>query len=242
MNPIKYLFKRLKQKTFKDEVYFVLGIKISKIQLYQSALQHKSVFDPSVPNNERLEYLGDAILGAIVAEYLFKKYPTKDEGFLTEMRTKMVNRNHLNSLALQIGIDKLLKFNRSDFSIRNSQIFGNTLEALVGAIFLDKGYKRTYYVIMRKMIIPFVSIDDLEATQINIKNKLISWANREGKAVAFEDDLTLKKNIYAKQFNINLFIDGKLVAKGGGQNKKEACEEAAQIAYEEVVVQASNEQ
>ena len=119
-----------------------MGYTPSNIFLYKTALTHRSVKETSDENNERLEYLGDAVLSAIVADYLFRRYPYKEEGFLTEMRSKMVNRQQLNEIAVKMGLKKITVYNKSDASLKVSQIFGNTLEALVGAIYLDKGYKK----------------------------------------------------------------------------------------------------
>ena len=127
--------------SFKKNLKNVLGFSPGKITLYKTALTHRSVRETSDENNERLEYLGDAILSGIVADYLFKKYPYKEEGFLTEMRSKMVNRNKLNEIAIKMGLKKITYFNKFDNSLKMSQIFGNTLEAIVGAIYLDKDRK-----------------------------------------------------------------------------------------------------
>ena len=154
----------------------VLGFKPGKLELYTTALSHRSVKDTAEENNERLEYLGDAILSAVVADYLFMRYPKKGEGFLTEMRSKMVNRQMLNDIAVKMGVKKITQFNKIDSSLKNSQIFGNTLEALVGAIYLDKGYKATLKWVTKRIILPHLLLDDLEAQDINIKNKLIGWA------------------------------------------------------------------
>ena len=132
----------------------MLGFAPGKSALYRAALTHRSVRDSADENNERLEYLGDAILSGIIADFLFKKYPYKEEGFLTEMRSKMVNRNKLNEIAIKMGIKKITLFNKFDNSLKISQIFGNTLEALVGAIYLDKGFRKTQQWVLERMIIP----------------------------------------------------------------------------------------
>jgi len=156
------------------------------VALYERALSHRSISEDVAENNERLEYLGDAVLGTIVADYLFKKYPYKDEGFLTEMRSKMVNRHQLNDIAIKMGLKNLTRFNTADNALRNSQIFGNTLEALVGAIYLDKGYEKTRQWIMTQILTPYLSVDELEQVEINLKNKLIGWAGRNNKDIQFE--------------------------------------------------------
>ena len=128
--------------SFRKQLRNVLGFVPGNAVLYKTALTHRSVKESSDQNNERLEYLGDAILSAIIADFLFKKYPYKEEGFLTEMRSKMVNRVQLNDIAVKMGLRKISYFNKFDGSLKMSQIFGNTLEAVVGAIYLDKGYDK----------------------------------------------------------------------------------------------------
>ena len=131
MQLIRNLFKSVKKSSFDKQVENVLGIKPGNIILYNTALSHRSVKDTPDENNERLEYLGDAVLSGIVADYLFKRYPYKGEGFLTEMRSKMVNRQQLNDIAVKMGLKKITLYNKFDNSLRSSQIFGNTLEAVI---------------------------------------------------------------------------------------------------------------
>jgi ribonuclease-3 len=184
-------------------------------------------------NNERLEYLGDAVLSAIVADYLFKRYPYKGEGFLTEMRSKMVNRQQLNDIALKMGLKKLTFYNKFDNSLKGSQIFGNTLEALVGAVYLDKGYAKTSNWVLKQIVIPHMFVDDLELIDINLKNKLIGWANKNGKALAFE--LVQEKMEGSRRlFTINAVLDGEMLSQGKGYNKKDASQVAAQLAVEKL--------
>ena len=182
-------------------------------------------------NNERLEYLGDAILSGVVADYLFMRYPYKGEGYLTEMRSKMVNRQTLNTIALKMGIKKVTQYNRSDNSLKTSQIFGNTLEALVGAIYLDRGYVNTKKWIFRRIIMPHLFMEDLEALEINHKNKLYGWANRNGKTLEFET-LDEKLENGRRMFRVGAVVDGKVVSEGKAFNKKDASQIAAQSAVE----------
>ena len=130
-------------KEFKKQLHNVLGFIPENLNLYKTALSHRSIREGADENNERLEFLGDAVLSSLVGHYLFMRYPYKDEGFLTEMRSKMVNRNQLNDIALKMGLKKITFYNKFDSSLKISQIFGNTLEAVVGAVYLDKGYKKT---------------------------------------------------------------------------------------------------
>jgi ribonuclease III len=211
----------------------VLGIKPGNLTLYQMALSHRSVKETADENNERLEYLGDAILGAIVADYLFRRYPYKGEGFLTEMRSKMVNRQHLNEIALKMGLKKITLYNKFDNSLKSSQIFGNTLEAVVGAVYLDKGYKKTRNWVLTHIVIPHMFVDDLEAIDINLKNRLIGWASKNNKVLEFE---TIQEKMEGgrRVFTIAIVIDGDNIAEGKGYNKKDASQAAAQVAVEKL--------
>jgi ribonuclease-3 len=196
-------------------------------------LTHRSVKEKATENNERLEYLGDAILGGIIADYLFKKYPYKGEGFLTEMRSKMVNRQMLNDIAIKMGLKKLTAFNRHDNSLKSSQIFGNALEALVGAIYIDKGYAATKQWVLKKLIIPHLFMEDLENTEINQKNKLYSWANKGGRQLEFET-LDERMENGRRFFTVAAVVDGEVIAQGKAFNKKDASQIAAQQAVEKL--------
>ncbi|MDB5230987.1 MAG: rnc [Chitinophagaceae bacterium] len=211
----------------------MLGIKPGKLPLYYVALSHRSVKESAQENNERLEYLGDAILSAIIADYLFKRYPYKGEGFLTEMRSKMVNRQKLNDIAVKMGLKKLTLYNKFDNALKASQIFGNTLEALVGAVYLDKGYKYTKGWVLKSIIVPYLFVDDLELVDINLKNKLIGWASKNGRVLEFE---TVEEKMEGgrRVFTIAAVLDGEQVAKGKGYNKKDASQIAAQQAIEKL--------
>lgn len=220
-------------KTLKSQVKNVLGVSAGKILLYETALSHRSVKEGAEENNERLEYLGDAVLSAIIADYLFKKYPYKGEGFLTEMRSKMVNRQQLNDIAIKMGLKKLTMYNKFDNSLKSSQIFGNTLEAIVGAIYLDKGYLYTKQWVNKRIILPYLFVDDLEQIDINLKNKLIGWASKNGKALEFET-LDEKMEGSRRVFTIAAVLDGEVIAKGKGYNKKDASQVAAQQAIEKL--------
>ena len=211
----------------------MLGFTPGKAVLYKTALTHRSLKEGSDENNERLEYLGDAILSAIIADFLFKKYPYKEEGFLTEMRSKMVNRTTLNEIALKMGLKKITNFNKFDNSLRISQIFGNTLEAVVGAVYLDKGFNKTKLWVMERIILPHLFMEDLENLEINHKNKLYGWANKNGKNLEFE---TMDERIEGgrRLFTIGAVVDGTLLAEGRAYNKKDASQIAAQIAVEKL--------
>jgi len=225
----KQFFKEKVGASFKKQLKNVLGFSPNNISLYKTALTHRSVRENADENNERLEYLGDAVLSALVADYLFMRYPYKEEGFLTEMRSKMVNRQQLNEIAMRMGLKKITLYNKSDGSLKISQIFGNTLEALVGAIYLDRGYKKTAKWVTERIILPHMFIDDLELLEINHKNKLYGWANKNGKVLEFE---TVEERVEngRRLFTIAAVVDGNKIAEGKAFNKKDASQIAAQMA------------
>ncbi len=230
MQFIKDFFKsKTNNREFKKQLSNVLGFTPGEITLYKTALSHRSVREGADENNERLEFLGDAVLSSIVAHYLFKKYPYKGEGFLTEMRSKMVNRQKLNDIALKMGLKKITFYNKYDNALKISQIFGNTLEALIGAVYLDKGYAGTHKWVEKYIIMPHMFMDDLEDVEINIKNRLYGWANKNGKALEFET-LDEKFENGRRLFTIGATVDGELIAEAKGYNKKDASQIAAQLA------------
>ena len=218
---------------FESNLRNILGYSPGDIKLYKTALSHRSIKEGSDQNNERLEFLGDAVLSAVVADYLFKKYPYKGEGFLTEMRSKMVNRATLNDIAVRMGLKKITLYNKGDSSLKIWLIFGNTLEALLGAIYLDLGYKKTQRWILKNVIVPYLFMDDLEALEINHKNKLYGWANKNGKNLEFETiDERLENG--RRLFTIGAVVDGEVIAEGKAFNKKDASQIAAQVAVEKL--------
>ena len=211
------------------ELQALLGFTPSNLAVYELALSHRSNNLNTEENNERLEFLGDSILGAIISEHLFVKYPTKGEGYLTDMRSKIVNRKTLNDIGIKIGLKTLMKFNNQDYFLRDSQIFGNALEALIGAIYIDKGYAVTRTFIRRRILLPFVDIELLESLEVNTKNRLIGWATKFGKKIEFT---TIEEKIERgrKVFTIGVEIDGELITQSTANNKKDASKVAAENA------------
>jgi ribonuclease-3 len=230
---IQNWLKSKKNSQLEKQLQNVLGIKPGNYSLYYTALSHRSIKENTDENNERLEFLGDAVLSTVIADYLFKRYPYKGEGFLTEMRSKMVNRQQLNDIALKMGVKKLTLYNKFDSFLKSSQIFGNTLEALVGAVYLDKGYKKTQRWIVKQIILPYVFVDDLEQIDINLKNRLIGWASKNGKKLEFET-LHEKMEGNRRVFTMAVVLDGDILAQGKGYNKKDASQVAAQSAIEKL--------
>ena len=218
---------------FEKNLRNILGYTPGNLQLYKTALSHRSVKEASDQNNERLEFLGDAVLSSVVADYLFKRYPYKGEGFLTEMRSKMVNRATLNDIALRMGLKKITLYNKGDNSLKISQIFGNTLEALLGAIYLELGYLKTSKWVIKNLITPYFFMEELEAVDINLKNKLYGWASKNGKLLDF---VTIEESIEngRRLFTVAATIDGEIVASGKAYNKKDAGQIAAQKSIEQL--------
>ncbi|HYG18489.1 MAG TPA: ribonuclease III [Ohtaekwangia sp.] len=207
----------------------IAGFSPSNIELYRLATVHSSIAKENgegfKESNERLEYLGDAILGAAVADYLFKKFPYRSEGFLTEIRSRIVNREALNLLARKIGIGNIVQYDQKNAHLQQV-ILGNTLEAIVGAVYLDKGYLRTKKFVVDKLISPHYDLEELVNSNSNFKSKIIEWAQREGKEVRFEI-LNVKKGKNHKEFTAQVMVDSEPKGTGYGNSKKKAEQDAA---------------
>jgi len=209
----------------------LLGFTPKHLAYYNLAFMHRSKPEDATDSNERLEFLGDAILGAIVAEYLFKKYPYQPEGYLTELRSRIVRRETMNNVALRMGLNKLVQYNQNDRGLSRSHIFGNALEALIGAVYLDQGFIKTRKFILKQVIKPYIDLDMMESTDTNYKNQLLSWAQRHNHLLSFET-LNEQTEGTRKLFTIGIMLNNELVAEGSGYNKKEAGQVAAQKALE----------
>lgn len=217
-------------KELRAQLSQLLPFAPDNLLLYQTAITHVSAaIEKTDTHNERLEFLGDAFLGSIVGEMLYIKYPKRDEGFLTEMRSKIVNRQNLDTLATNMGLNKLVRFNKNDRLLQNSHIFGNALEALIGAIYLDKGFNTTKQFILKYLLSEFMDLEELEQTETNFKKGLYQWAQKLHKEIEFK--LTGEERIgRRKLFKVGIFIDNELLTEGTGWNKKEASQKAASIA------------
>ena len=206
----------------------IAGFVPSNLSLYKLATLHTSRSKETNgfrESNERLEYLGDAVLGAAVADYLFKKYPFEDEGFLTEIRSRIVNRDSLNLLARKIGINLIVQFDQKNAQLQQV-VLGNTLEAIVGAIYLDKGYLRCKKFVVDKLILPHFDLEVVIQSNFNHKSKIIEWTQRQNKSVRFEM-VEVKKSRNQKEFSIQIFIDDQAYGTGYGYTKKKAEQDAA---------------
>jgi len=211
----------------------LLGFVPGNLSLYRMAFRHRSIAvgikRGGKNSNERLEFLGDAVLGAVVAEVLFKMYPYKDEGFLTEMRSKIVSRVNLNQLGKRLGFNELIEFDASTVNItsKQSSLLGDAFEALVGAVYLDKGYNFTKDFLINRIIKPHIDIHTLEITETNFKSKLIEWCQRQSKEIIFEL-IPNTQGDNAKLFTVQVMIDKEVMATGVDYNKKNAEKLAAE--------------
>jgi ribonuclease III len=216
-------------KKFLRSLHNLLGFYPGNLAVYHLAFSHRSLAletDQGIKlSNERLEYLGDAVLGAVVAEMLFKKFPYKDEGFLTEMRAKIVSRENLKHVALKIGINEYLKKDAGPGTYRS--MYGDAFEALIGAIYVDKGYAVARKFVLNRIIKHHVDLHSLEITENNFKSRILNWGQREKHAVNFE---VIEEDSKSKLIKIRLLVDEKEVATGTDFVKKKAEQIAAEAA------------
>ena len=228
------LFRFFKQtfisKTPQEKQLFkILGFKPTDTSLYLEALTHKSVRG-RVVHNERLEFLGDAIFGSVIADFVFSKFPNENEGFLTQTRAKIVNRKTLNTIALQINLNTVLKHQATS----NRSIFGNALEALIGAIYLDKGYQFTSHYILDKLIYPHLDINQLIKDVYSYKGKLLEWGQAKKKQIVFKLVSSHGKD-HEKSYEVVVLIGKKKYACAVGTSIKKAEELAAKRALKELI-------
>lgn len=218
---------------FSNDLAKILGFKPKTLAVYKKAFTHSSTkqidLEGKPINYERLEFLGDAIISAVIAAYLFNKAPLGDEGYLTQMRSKIVSRNHLNTIGKNLNLLGFVKSTVSE-SRFSENIHGNVFEALIGAIYIDKGFSFCNDFINNKLLIPYVNINQLEQKITSYKSLLIEWCQKEKKEIKFEiyEDTG---NELIKQYSVKLFIDGVQIAKARDTSKKKAEEKAAQRGY-----------
>ncbi len=234
---LNWLFNSFKkytpqEKRLIDAIVQIIGAKPKNLAVFKLSLLHTSASQKIEDtdfrlSNERLEYLGDSILGAIVADYLYKKYPFKDEGFLTEIRSRIVNRESLNNLSKKIGLSSFIEHDHKHAFRTQSSMSGDALEAFVGAVYLDRGFLFCKKFIINRLLIPYVDVDKVVITNNNFKSMLIEWAQSNGKRVEFEMvSKNASKNSY--EFTAQLLIDGEIKATAIGINKKKAEQAAAE--------------
>ena len=240
IDKIRLLFRKDKESYFC--FYKILGFYPRNIQLYQQALLHKSTSIRSEKGrplkNERLEFLGDAILDAIVGDIVYKHFEGRREGFLTNTRSKIVQRETLNKLAVEIGLDKLVKYSTRSSS-HNSYMYGNAFEAFIGAIYLDQGYERCKRFMEEKIFKNYIDLDKMSRKEVNFKSKLIEWSQKSKVEVSFELIEQFLDEDYNPMFHTEIRIEGISAGKGTGYSKKESQQNAAQAALKKIKNDAS---
>ncbi len=214
----------------------ILGFKPRNLELYQLALIHKSaankVYKNPKINNERLEFLGDAILDSIVAEHLYHKYPDKDEGFLTQLRSKIVNRETLKRISMKMGLANMVISKVANDN--HKSVYGDALEAIIGAIYLDKGYKKTKKFILSRIIDHHINLRKLAETEIDFKSRIIEWGQKNKKDINFASVEEMNENARSPVFVSQLLMADKILGMGSGTSKKEAEQNAAQQALNKI--------
>ena len=235
IDKIRLLFRKDRESYFC--FYRILGFFPRDIKVYQQALLHKSISMRSEKgrpiNNERLEFLGDAILDAIVGDIVYRHFEGRREGFLTNTRSKIVQRETLNKLAVEIGLDKLVKYSTRSSS-HNSYMYGNAFEAFIGAIYLDQGYDRCKQFMEEKIFKNYIDLDKMSRKEVNFKSKLIEWSQKNKMEVSFElieQSLDKENN---PVFQTEVRIEGIPAGTGTGYSKKESQQNAAQMALKKI--------
>jgi len=225
------------KREFSSRLRKILGFRPGNLRLYEIAFIHRSASftlpDGKKINNERLEYLGDAILDAILSDFLFEKFPDTSEGFLTKIRSRIVNREVLNELAVSMGINKILVSNISSaHSTKN--LYGDAFEALIGSIFLDKGFRKTKKFFIKNVFSKYLDINKIVNTDPDYKSLVFEWVQKRKANLIFtyndEYDFKTKKSI----FTTTLFINKEEFGKGQGVSKKEAEQEASNLAWKRI--------
>lgn len=223
---IKFLFLKDDKKLL-QKIKSQLGFVPNNLQFYKIAFTHRSApirfEDGSVIDNERLEFLGDSVIDLVIADFLFNKFPKGDEGFLTQMRSKVVKREFLNELAQQIGLQNFLISHTGNSNGKNN-VYGNAFEAFIGAMYMDKGYKYTRKYIIYHIINQYIDIEKLIHVNNNFKSQLLEWTQKEKKELEIKTD---HSNQSSEKFIANIYIEEQLFGTGTGYSKKEAEQKAA---------------
>lgn len=235
IDKIRLLFHKDRESYFC--FYRILGFFPRDIQVYQQALLHKSTSMRSTKgrpiNNERLEFLGDAILDAVVGDIVYRHFEGRREGFLTNTRSKIVQRETLNKLAVEIGLDKLVKYTTRSSS-HNSYMYGNAFEAFIGAIYLDQGYERCKQFMEKKILKNYIDLEKMSRKEVNFKSRLIEWSQKSKLEVSFELIEQLLDKDYNPMFHTEVRIEGVSAGTGTGYSKKESQQNAARQALKKL--------
>lgn len=225
-----------KEKELYSSLYQILGFYPKDIRYYKQALLHKSSSVKSEQgkwiNNERLEFLGDAILDAVVGDVVFRRFEGKKEGFLTNARSKIVQRETLNKVAMEIGLHKLIKYSVHSNNSHNSNMCGNAFEALIGAIYLDRGYDSCMQFMQHRILDKYVSVDSMAYKEVNFKSKLIEWTQKNKVSISFELLEQGSENDGTPTFSSQVFLQDIPCGIGKGYSKKESQQLAAKETLE----------
>ena len=228
-----------KDKALSEFIHNDFGFYPKNIALYQLAFTHKSASDNTVGNyklsNERLEYLGDAVLSLVVADYLFRLFPTKPEGFLTEMRSRIVSRASLNKLSQKLGFEQMIHYTHDNHSNFKS-MGGNAFEAFVGAVYLDRGYDFAKHILLDRIIKVHIDLEQIEQTDVNFKSKLLEWTQKQKHRLVFKL-LDEKTNGHNKLYHVVVVIDDTEYATGADYAIKGAEQLAAEKTWNMLVEQ-----
>lgn len=210
----------------------VFGFRPHNLDVYKLALTHRSAANSQADrgNNERLEYLGDAVLELLISDYLFKKYPCEQEGPLTQMRSKLVSRERLNALSRKIDLQSIIRIKSNT---RTVSAGGNAFEAVVGAIFLEKGYQKTKKIMLEHIFLTHLDIDAIFTEDTNYKSQILNWAQKQHKKFEFVHD-DVSENKGRKVYRTRFILDGKVIGEGTGYTLKAADQEAAEKALEKI--------
>ena len=236
-----FIIRPIKRNIGRDKIYYrmiddMFGFLPHNIELYKLALIHKSasvVIDGQSINNERLEFLGDAVIESITSDYLFIEYPDYNEGMLTQLRSKIVSRQSLNSIAKQIGLDARVICG-STVNATQKHIFGDAFEAMMGAIYLDQGYDFVNRLLINDIYARLLSLESLAESETDFKSRLIEWGQKHHHTVQFRTEGKSGSTVGAHNFRCVVMIDGLEVGHGAGESKKEAEQHAAESVSQEM--------
>ena len=235
------IYNRIRLFTAKNKepylsLFDMLGFYPNDVELYEQALIHRSITattNGKVSNNERLEFLGDAILDAIIADIVYKHFPYRREGFLTNTRSKIVQRESLNHIALELGLDKKVT-SLPYAAIHNKYLYGNALEALIGAIYLDKGYRFCYKYVLEQIVNKYISLNKLAGQEVNFKSRLLEWGQKTRLNIVFDLIETFTDNEGKPVFQTSVSLEGTPLGIGIGNTKKESQQSAAKKAIRRI--------
>lgn len=218
------LFRKKPKDKISIYIHRHFGVYPKNPGLYELAFTHKS-HDQNLPNNERLEFLGDSVLDTVVAEYLYEKYPEEDEGLLTKLRSRIVSRENLNKIGTKIELLQHVKYYKGNNQYKSLK--GNVFEALIGAIYLDFGFEKTKTILYIRILDRLVDVDHLKETDTDYKSQILVWSQKKNKRVEYK---VSEVDSNSKKYLAKLLIDGTLIAEATGKSKKEAEKNAAKSA------------